>query len=253
MMFDVGNKHVLITGATSGLGAHFARFFGEKGARVTLTGRRQPLLDALVKELDRDGISAVAAQMDVTMDSSVAAAFDVAEARFGCADVVINNAGVTGSGRAEMITPETWNTTIDTNLRGVWLVSCEAARRMMAKERAGSIINIASILGLRVAGGVAPYAISKAGVVQMTRQLALEWARHNIRVNALAPGYFETDLNQEFFSSNAGQALISRVPMRRLGQLDELDGPVLLLASQASRFMTGATIEIDGGHLVSGL
>jgi NAD(P)-dependent dehydrogenase (short-subunit alcohol dehydrogenase family) len=146
-----------------------------------------------------------------------------------------------------------WSSVIDTNLKGAWLVAQHAARRMVHHDTGGSIVNIASILGLRVAGGVAPYAISKAGVVQMTKALALEWARHRIRVNALAPGYIETDLNEAFFASDAGKALIRRIPQRRLGEARELDGALLLLASDAGSYMTGSVIAVDGGHLVSGL
>ena len=146
-----------------------------------------------------------------------------------------------------------WDSVVNTNLKGVWLVAQAAARRMIENKVKGSIVNIASILGLRVAGAVAPYAISKAGVIQMTKALALEWARYGIRVNALAPGYFVTELNDDFFQSDAGQALIKRVPQRRLGQLSELDGPLLLLISNAGSFMTGSVVTVDGGHMVSGL
>ncbi len=179
-------------------------------------------------------------------------AFAEAAAKLGPVTVLINNAGVTSTGAAIDMTESDWSSVIDTNLRGSWVVARQAAHGMIP-HGGGSIVNIASILGLRVAGGVAPYAISKAGVVQMTKALALEWARHRIRVNALAPGYFETELNDAFFASDAGKALIRRVPQRRLGQMPELDGPLLLLASEAGSYMTGSVIAVDGGHLVSGL
>lgn len=247
-LFGISGKHILITGGGSGFGAHFAQLFIDHGAKVTVTGRRLDALNSVAEKLG-DAVSVI--QMDVTDDASVNNGFQ--KTPFGCPDVVICNAGITTQGRAEELPVADWDRTINTNLKGVWLVACEAARQMKAAGKSGSIIMVASILGLRVTGGVAPYAVSKAGVVQMSKQLALEWARHGIRVNALAPGYFETELNREFFASDAGLALIKRVPMRRLGKLEELDGPVMLLASEASAFMTGATIEIDGGHLVSGL
>ena len=151
------------------------------------------------------------------------------------------------------MTEEDWDRVVDTDLKGVFFVAQEAARRMQAQGTGGAIVNIASILGLRVAGHLAPYAAVKAGVVQLTKAMALELARHGIRVNALCPGYMETDLNRAFFASEAGQALIRRIPQRRLGRPEELDGALLLLCSDAGSYITGATLAVDGGHLVSSL
>jgi len=191
--------------------------------------------------------------MDVTEAESIERALEGAEAGLGPLDILINNAGVTVTRPALDLSESEWDQVINTNLKGVWLAAQGAAQRMLQHGKGGSIVNIASILGLRVAGAVAPYAISKAGVVQLTKTLALEWARHKIRVNALAPGYVQTELNDSFFSSEAGQALIKRVPQRRLAELHELDGPLLLLASEAGSYMTGSIVAVDGGHLVSSL
>jgi len=239
-----------VTGASSGLGRHFAKLLAAAGATVTVAARREA---ALAETVDSIGPQAQSVRMDVTDANSVARAFAAAEARFGPVTVLINNAGVTITKAALEVAETDWASVIDTNLKGAWLVAQHAAQRMIHHSTPGSIVNIASILGLRVAGGVAPYAISKAGVVQMTKSLALEWARHRIRVNALAPGYIETELNDAFFGSDAGKALIRRIPQRRLGEAKELDGPLLLLASDAGSYMTGSVVAVDGGHLVSGL
>jgi len=251
--FSLGGKHVLITGGSSGLGRFFAESLAARGASVTIAARRT---EALAKTVDYIGEKkglAHSVVMDVTVSQSVEAAFDTAERRFGPVEIVVNNAGVASTRLALEQDEASWDKVLDTNLKGVWLVAQSAGRRMVAHGVKGSIVNIASILGLRVAGGVAPYAISKAGVVQMTKALALEWARHSIRVNALAPGYFETELNDDFFRGDAGQALIKRIPQRRLGELQELEGPLLLLASSAGSYMTGSVVVVDGGHLVSSL
>ena len=204
-------------------------------------------------EIGAAGGKAKSVILDVTSVDSVSRAMEQAESGFGPIHAVINNAGVTATKPALEQDERAWDSVIDTNLKGVWLVAQAAARRMVENKVKGSVVNIASILGLRVAGAVAPYAISKAGVIQMTKALALEWARYGIRVNALAPGYFVTELNDDFFESDAGKALIRRVPQRRLGQLEELDGPLLLLVSHAGSFMTGSVVTVDGGHMVSGL
>jgi NAD(P)-dependent dehydrogenase (short-subunit alcohol dehydrogenase family) len=250
--FDLTGRHALVTGASSGLGRHFAGVLAAAGAKVTVGARRQEALAAAVATIREAGGAAQAVRMDVTDAANVEAAFAEAGAAFGPPTILINNAGVTSTGAALDMNEADWSSVIDTNLRGCWVVAQQAARGMIA-QGGGAIVNIASILGLRVAGGVAPYAISKAGVVQMTKALALEWARHKIRVNALAPGYIETELNDAFFGTDAGKALIRRIPQRRLGTVAELDGPLLLLASDAGSYMTGSVIAVDGGHLVTGL
>ncbi|GGO60171.1 NAD(P)-dependent dehydrogenase, short-chain alcohol dehydrogenase family [Roseovarius pacificus] len=247
-MRQLEGKRVLVTGASGGLGLHFAQVLAREGAMVTLGARRENALAEAVAGITAAGGRASHVLLDVGDTASVEAAFE------GPAyDIVVNNAGVTHEGPALSTTPEDWRRVIDTDLTGVFTVAQAAAQRLVDEKRPGSIINIASILGLRVAGHVAAYATAKAGVVQLSRSLALEWARHGIRVNTLCPGYIETDLNRDFFASDAGQALIRRVPQRRLGQPEDLDGPLLLLASDASRFMTGTEIVADGGHLVSSL
>jgi NAD(P)-dependent dehydrogenase (short-subunit alcohol dehydrogenase family) len=246
-------RHALVTGASSGLGQHFAGFLSDAGAKVTLAARREAALTRNVEELRARGGEAQSVPMDVTDSGSIASALERAESGFGPITVLINNAGVTATGPALDLDEAAWDKVIDTNLKGVWLAAQAGARRMVRHGTGGSIVNIASILGLRVTAGVLSYTVSKAGVVQMTKVLALEWARHRIRVNALAPGYIETDINRDFFATEAGKALIKRIPQRRLGAVRELEAPLLLLASDASLYMTGSVIAVDGGHLVSGL
>jgi NAD(P)-dependent dehydrogenase (short-subunit alcohol dehydrogenase family) len=251
--FSLAGRHALVTGASSGLGRHFAHVLADAGAPVTVAARREAQLGQTVEAITASGAQAHAVRMDVTDGASVMQAFADAEAQFGPVGVLINNAGITVTRSALDMTELDWTSVLETNLKGAWMVAQHAARRMIHHGKRGSIVNIASILGLRVAGGVATYAVSKAGLVQMTKALALEWARHGIRVNALAPGYVKTELNDAFFSSDAGRALIRRIPQRRLGELRELDGPLLLLASEAGSYMTGSIVAVDGGHLVSGL
>ena len=250
--FRLDGRVVLVTGASSGLGTHFARLLADAGARVAVAARRADKLQAVVDTIVAAGGQARALSLDVSDAASVRACFD-ALASWGAPDVVVNNAGVTVTRPLLEQTEEDFDQVLDTNLKGCWLVATEAARRMVAAGQGGSIVNVASILGERVAGGVAPYAISKAGVVQATKAMALELARHRIRVNALLPGYVVTDLNCDFLTSEAGDKLRSRIPSRRFGEMTDLDGPLLLLASDAGAAMSGATVAVDGAHLVSSL
>ncbi len=243
----------LVTGASSGLGAHFARMMAKQGFAVVVAARRLEALEALKAEIEAAGGVAVAVRMDVSDAGSVDAAFAELDGLGQRIDVVINNAGISDSKPALETSADDWDRVVDTNLRGVFLVAQAAARRMRQDKRGGAIVNVASILGHRVAGNLVSYAASKAGVVRMTEALALEWARFGIRVNALCPGYIETDINREFFDTEPGQALIRRIPQRRLGQAEDLDGALLLLASDAGRYITGASLAVDGGHLVSSL
>jgi len=248
-IFRLDGKRALVTGASGGLGLHFAWLLARQGAEVRLAARRMAELEQAVEAIRGAGGKAGAVALDVTDPASVEAAIHAGPVP----DIVVNNAGIARSGAAMGLSGEDWQAVIDTNLSGVFRVAQSAARAMKGAGRGGAIVNIASILGHRVAGGVAAYAAAKAGVVQLTAALALEWARHGIRVNALSPGYIETDINRDFFETEAGQALIRRIPQRRLGHPQDLDGALLLLASDAGRYMTGVSVPVDGGHLVSSL
>lgn len=252
-LFNLTSHTALVTGASSGIGRHMAKTLAQAGAHVIVAARRIDKLQALVDELKASGAKASAVSLDVSQADSVKRCFEEIEALGLLADIIISNAGTTVAKPALDQTEQDWDDVIDTNLKGCWMVDTEAARRLVAHKKKGSIINIASILGERVAGAVAPYSTSKAGVIQFTKALALELARYGIRVNAILPGYVVTDLNSVFLASEAGKKLESRIPFRRFCQMQDLDGPLLLLASEAGQAMTGTTLPVDWGHLVSSL
>jgi len=250
--FCLKDKLVLVTGASSGLGTHFAKMLAANGAKVAVAARRADKLQSVVHDITQSGGEARAFSLDVGSAQNVRDCFDAVGA-WSVPDVVINNAGVTVTRALLDQTEEDFDHVMSTNLKGNWLVATEAARRMVAAHKGGAIVNVASILGERVGGGVAPYAISKAGVIQATKAMALELARYGIRINALLPGYVITDLNRDFLTSDFGEKLRMRIPSRRFSELADLDGPLMLLASDAGAAMSGATVAVDGAHLVSGL
>lgn len=246
---DLAGKTVLVTGASSGLGLHFSKMLADNGAHVVLGARRIDAIEEAAEAIRCAAGQARTIALDVTDSASVQQAFET----YPDVSVVINNAGIAPSAAALDLEEAEFERVMTTNLKGVLLVAQGAARQMRERGTGGSIVNIASITGLRVAGQLAAYATSKAAVIQLTKVLALEWARYGIRVNALCPGYIETPLNAEFFATEAGKALVNRIPQRRLGRPGELDGPLLLLASDAGSYITGTTLVADGGHLISSL
>jgi len=246
-------RSALITGASSGLGRAFAGMLARAGAAVALAARRRDSLEEVRQDLETAGARAIAVAMDVTNAGSVAEAVASAAQGLGKLDILVNNAGVSLTKPFLDLSESEWDQQVDTNLKGAFLVAQAAAKIMREQASGGAIVNIASILGLRVAGQVAAYLTSKAGILHLTKGMALELARYRIRVNALCPGYIETDLNRSFFASDTGSALIKRIPQRRLGQVSELEGPLLLMCSEAGSYMTGAVLAVDGGHLVSSL
>lgn len=245
--FDVANKVALVTGASGGLGEHFARTLAARGARVALCARRADQLTRVADDITASGGTALAVAMDVSDDDSVNAAVAAVEEAFGVPHILVNNAGIARTERFLEITPEAWQRTLDVNLTGVFRVGQAVARRMAASKQGGSIINIASLLAFVVQPTQAAYASTKAAVVHLTSSMARELGRNGIRVNAIAPGYFVSDMNRAFFESPAGEELAKQLFPRRTGELRELDGPLLLLASDASTYMTGVTVQVDGG------
>ncbi|MGI9521735.1 MAG: SDR family NAD(P)-dependent oxidoreductase [Hyphomicrobiaceae bacterium] len=247
--FCISGKAALVTGASSGLGRHFAKVLARSGAKVVLAARRIDRLEELARDLNGDGYTAVAVAMDVTDRTSVNAAFDCANAAVGDVRIVVNNAGIAEPVYFTEMSEQSWRNVLDVNLDGVFRVAQEAARRM--QPGGGSIINIASVLGLGVVKSLAHYCASKGAVLQLTRAMALEMAGHNVRVNAIAPGYISTEMNEEFLASEQGKKIIAKVPMARAGHFEDLDGPLLLLASDAGAYMTGTVVSVDGGTLLS--
>ncbi|HLQ91177.1 MAG TPA: glucose 1-dehydrogenase [Xanthobacteraceae bacterium] len=247
-LFDLDGKVALVTGASSGLGARFAEVLAQNGAAVVLVARRVDRLAAVAERIAKAGGRALAFAADVRDRDAMARAFDAAEAAFGTVDILVNNAGVAHTDRAVELSETEWRRVLDTNLDAVLFWSQEAARRLMAVGRGGAIINISSILGLGASKGVAAYAVAKAGVIQLTRALGLEWARKGIRVNAIAPGWIVTDLNRDFLASPTGAAIKNAIPLGRFGEAGDLDGALVLLASDAGRYVTGTTIVVDGGQ-----
>ncbi len=248
--FSLEGRVALVTGASGALGRHFARVLHAAGARVALGARKPAAVAELVAEL---GDGALAVALDVTDDASIASALVATEAALGPIDILVNNAGIAATRPFLDHTAEDWDQVMAVDLRGAFRVAQAVARGMVAGQRPGAIVNIASILSARVIPGVAGYTAAKAALVQLTRQMAVELARHRIRVNALAPGYIATEINADFFASEPGQALMKRIPQRRLGTVEDLTGPLLLLASDAGAHMTGSVITIDGGHSVNSL
>jgi 3-oxoacyl-[acyl-carrier protein] reductase len=250
-LFDVSKEIILITGASQGLGRQFARVLTAHGAAVVLAARQTAKLKNLEEEIRAKGGRAVAVQMDVTNIVSTQKAIDAGEAALGPVSVLINNAGIAIEKLAVEQTEADWDAVISANLKGAYFLATEMARRMIARKQEGNIVNIASVLGFGVVKFLSPYTVSKAGIIQATKAMALEWAGNHIRVNALAPGYIDTDINHEFWSTPSGEKLTKRIPQRRVGTESDLDGAIMLLASSASRYMTGTVVTVDGGFLLT--
>jgi 3-oxoacyl-[acyl-carrier protein] reductase len=250
-MFSLKGRVALVTGASSGLGQQFARALADNGASVALVARRADRIKAFAAELEKSGAKVVAIEADVTDRAAMLRAFDAAEKALGLVTILVNNAGVAQEGvRAVELAAEEWRRVLSTNVDAVFFWAQEAAKRMLAKGSKGAIVNIASVLGLAVAKGSVSYATAKAAVIQVTKALAIEWAFKGVRVNAIAPGWFVTEINDEYLNSEAGIAIKREIPMGRFGNAGDLDGVLLLMVSDAGAYMTGATVVVDGGQVV---
>jgi NAD(P)-dependent dehydrogenase (short-subunit alcohol dehydrogenase family) len=251
--FDLANQVALVTGASSGIGRHLAELLAIAGAKVALAARRVDRLAEAAREIEAAGGQCLPIACDVTRSDSVAAAVALVEDTLGALTILVNNAGVVVAKPVLQHTEEEWDYVVDTNLKGAWLMAREFAQHLVDRQRPGRIVNIASVLGVRTIARVPSYTAAKAGLIHLTRVLAMELARHGILVNAIAPGYVETDFNRDFLRSDAGKKLEERIPLRRVGRPDDLDGAMLLLASPAGAYITGAVIAVDGGHGVAAI
>ena len=252
--FDLTGRVALVTGASSGLGRHFAKVLSGAGAKVVLAARRVDRLEALASEIEASGGEALAVSMDVTKADRIQAGLEATIAKFGGpADIIVNNSGLSREDWFTAMDEDDFDLVMDTNTKGVWLVARTFAGALTKAGKPGSMINIASVAGKRVGYTMSAYCASKAACEHMTRAMAVEMARYKVRVNAIAPGYFETEINDTFLNSDEGEKMRKRIPMRRFGEHEELSGPLLLLASDAGSFMTGSTLVVDGGHMWSSL
>ena len=247
--FELKGKTALITGASSGLGAHFAGLLASEGVHVIIAARRTDRLAEQLEQIKSEGGSARAIAMDVTDNDSVLNAFQSIAHTEGRLDILVNNAGVGDDPKKFLNTDEEdWAWQMQTNLDGAWRVAREASRLMVRTETAGAIINIASIYGYNTGAMKVAYNVSKAGVMQLTKSMSIELCRNNIRVNSLCPGWFLTEINQEYFATESGERYIKSIPMRQLGEYSDLNVPLMMLASnKAGRYMTGSAVSVDGG------
>jgi NAD(P)-dependent dehydrogenase (short-subunit alcohol dehydrogenase family) len=253
--FQLENKNVVITGASSGIGRHFAGVLSEAGAKVVLGARREEKIKARVEEIRAAGGNATGLRLDVRDASSITTFLEAARETYGPIDVVVNNAGIEpGAKTYMMIDDGDWDDVMETNLKSVWRISKAYTEQVLESGcKRGNIINISSITDTRAIKGQFPYAVSKGALTRMTEVMALEAARYGIRVNALAPGYFFTDVSRILLESEKAPDFVQGIPMRRLGEFPDLDGPLLLLASDASSYMTGSVVVVDGGHICASL
>ncbi|WP_338466100.1 SDR family NAD(P)-dependent oxidoreductase [Novosphingobium sp. ZN18A2] len=245
---DLSGHVALVTGASSGLGARFARVLAAKGAKVALCARRKDRLEALADEIRGAGGEAIAVQMDATDADSMIAAVDAAEGAFGIVDILVNNAGMPDAQRAHKMSLDLVDNVIGVNLRGPWVLSCEVARRLIAAKKPGRMVNISSVAHYRYdGGGAALYAVTKTAIARMTEALSVEWAHYNINVNAIAPGMFVSEMTDGMFERMGGNPA-PHLPRKRVPVPAQMDSTLLYLVGPSSECVTGAVIRIDDGQ-----